>query len=55
MSAGSTAVFFGQVLQRTGAVFSGTDAKFYEGGLLVGASPGLGLDAGSVGFGAGNL
>ena len=55
VSAGSTAVFFGQVLQRTGAVFSGTDAKFYEGGLSVGASPGPGLDAGSVGFGAGNL
>ena len=55
VSAGSTAVFFGPVLQRTGAVFSGAGAKFYEGGLSVGASPGLGLDAGSVTFGAGNL
>ncbi len=54
VSAGSAAVFFGQVLQRTGAVFSGTGAKFFEGGLSVGASPGLGQDAGSVSFGAGS-
>ena len=55
VSAGSTAVFFGPVLQRTGAVFSGTGAKLYEGGLSVGGSPGLGLDAGNVSFGTGNL
>jgi probable HAF family extracellular repeat protein len=55
VSAGSTALFFGQVLQRTGAVFSGSGTKFYEGGLSIGASPGLGVDAGDVLFGAGNV
>lgn len=55
VSAGSTGVFFGQVTQRTGALFTGTGTKFYEGGLAIGASPGLGLDAGSVNFGLGNL
>jgi probable HAF family extracellular repeat protein len=55
VSAGATALFFGQVLQRTGAIFSGTGTKFYEGGLSVGASPGLGIDAGDVNFGAGNV
>ena len=48
-------VFFSQVSQRTGAVFSGTFSKFYEGGLSIGASPGLGSDAGDVSFGSGNL
>ena len=55
VSSGSTALFFGAVTQRTGALFTGTGTKFYEGGLAVGASPGLGLDAGSVNFGMGNL
>jgi probable HAF family extracellular repeat protein len=55
VSAGSTAVFFGQVLQRTGAQFTGTGQSFYEGGLAIGNSPGLGSNAGSVAFGAGNV
>jgi hypothetical protein len=55
VSAGSTAVFFGVVTQRTGAHFTGTGTKFYEGGLSVGASPGLGTDAGDVSFGGANL
>lgn len=55
VSAGATATFFGLVTQRTGAVFSGTGGKFYEGGLSVGASPGLGVDAGSVSFGDSNF
>lgn len=54
VSAGSLATFFGQVYQRTGSVFSGTGTKFYEGGLTVCASPGLGLDAGDVNFGSGS-
>jgi len=55
ISTGSTAVFFGQVLQRTGSTFSGGGTKFYEGGLSIGASPGLGIDEGDVSFGAGSL
>ena len=55
VSNGSTAVFFGQVSQRTGSIFSGTGAKFYEGGLSIGGSPGLGFDAGKVSFGSGNV
>lgn len=55
VSAGSTAVFFGPVLQRTGALFTGSGSKFYEGGLAIGSSPGLGVDAGDVGFGGGNV
>ena len=55
VSNGSTGVFFGQVTQRTGALFTGTGTKFYEGGLAIGASPGLGLDGGNVNFGVGNL
>ena len=51
----ATGVFFGPVTQRTGALFTGTGTKFYEGGLSIGASPGLALDAGSVNFGVGNL
>ena len=54
VSAGSTAVFFGSVQQRTGALFTGGGTKFYEGGLSVGASPGLGTDGGDVAFGSGN-
>lgn len=48
----STAVFRGQVFQRTGAQFTGGGNKFYEGGLSVGNSPGLGVDAGNVSFGS---
>jgi hypothetical protein len=55
VSSGATATFFGQVFQRTGSLFTGAGTKHYEGGLSVGASPGLGVDAGDVGFGAGNL
>ncbi len=54
VSAGSKAVFFGEVFQRTDSIFSGSGNKFYEGGLSVGNSPGLGVDAGNVSFGAGN-
>ncbi|MBL8279552.1 MAG: hypothetical protein JNL93_22995 [Pelomonas sp.] len=55
VSAGATALFFGTVQQRSGAQFTGTGTKFYEGGLSVGASPGLGRDEGSVVFGSSNL
>jgi len=55
VSTGSTAVFFGLVQQRTGALFTGTGTKFYEGGLTIGGSPGLAVDAGDVNFGAGNV
>jgi len=55
VSTGSTAVFFGPVKQRTGSLFTGSGTKFYEGGLSIGASPGLGIDAGDVNFGSGNL
>lgn len=55
VSTGSAAVFFGPVQQRTGALFTGGGTKFYEGGLSVGASPGLGTDGGDVAFGGGNV
>jgi hypothetical protein len=55
VSTGSTAVFFGQVLQRTGSLFTGTGTKFYEGGLAIGGSPGLAVDTGDVNLGAGNV
>ena len=55
VSAGSSVVFFGHVQQRTGAALSGTGTKFYEGGLAVGSSPGLGTDSGGVGFGTANV
>jgi probable HAF family extracellular repeat protein len=55
VSNGASAVFFGLVTQRTGSLFTGTGTKFYEGGLSVGASPGLGVDEGSVNFGVANL
>jgi hypothetical protein len=55
VASGASATFFGQVLQRTGSVFIGTGMKFYEGGLSVGASPGLGTDTGSVTFGTNNV
>jgi probable HAF family extracellular repeat protein len=55
VSKGSVGTFFGQVLQRTGALFTGAGTKFYEGGLSIGNSPGLGSDGGDVSFGAGNI
>lgn len=54
VSGGATAVFFGAVAQRSGALMTGTGHKYFEGGLSVGNSPGLGEDAGDVSFGAGN-
>ena len=54
VSQGAVATFFGMVNQRSGASFTGTGYKYYEGGLAVGNSPGLGSDAGSVTFGASN-
>lgn len=54
VSEGSVATFFGQVLQRSGASFTGTGSKFFEGGLSIGNSPGAASDAGSVTFGDGN-
>ena len=54
VSNGASAVFFGLVTQRTGSMFTGTGTKFYEGGLSVGDSPGLGVDAGDVNFGVAN-
>lgn len=53
-SAGATAVFFGAVAQRSGALLTGTGQKYFEGGLSIGNSPGLGEDAGSVSFGLGS-
>ncbi|MCV2362334.1 PEP-CTERM sorting domain-containing protein [Paucibacter sp. DJ1R-11] len=54
-SAGATAVFFGAVAQRSGALLSGTGHKYFEGGFSVGNSPGLGEDGGDVSFGAANV
>jgi hypothetical protein len=55
VSGGSLATFLGLVRQRSGARFTGTGTKFYEGGLQVGNSPGLGIDEGDVEFGASNV
>jgi len=55
VSQGSVATFFGLVEQRTGSTFTGTGTSLYEGGLSVGASPGLGINAGDVTFGSGNV
>jgi len=55
VSTGSVATFFGLVQQRTGALFTGSGAKRFEGGLSVGASPGLGTDEGDVEFGESNV
>jgi T5SS/PEP-CTERM-associated repeat protein len=55
VSQGAVATFFGLVQQRSGALFTGTGSKHYEGGLAVGNSPGLGADAGNVSFGVGNV
>lgn len=54
VSQGAVATFFGPVNQRSGARFTGTGQKYFEGGMAVGNSPGLGSDAGSVTFGASN-
>lgn len=54
VSTGSVATFFGLVQQRTGARFTGSGAKRFEGGVSVGASPGIGHDEGDVEFGDGN-
>jgi hypothetical protein len=54
-SAGASAVFFGAVAQRSGALLTGTGQKYFEGGLSIGNSPGLGEDAGSVSFGLGSI
>ena len=54
VSSGATAVFFGAVQQRSGAVFSGSGLKYYEGGFSVGNSPGAASDGGDVTFGLGN-
>lgn len=54
VSSGSVATFFEAVQQRSGAKFTGSGAKRYEGGLTVGASPGLGTDEGDVEFGESN-
>lgn len=54
VSLGSVATFFEAVQQRSGARFTGNGGKRYEGGLTVGASPGLGTDEGDVEFGEGN-
>ena len=55
VSTGSVATFFDLVSQRTGAKFTGSGAKRFEGGLSVGASPGLGTDEGDVEFGEDNV
>lgn len=55
ISSGSVATFLGAVRQRTGALFTGTGTKFYEGGLAVGSSPGIGTDEGDVIFAGSNL
>jgi hypothetical protein len=54
ISTGAVATFFEAVQQRSGAKFTGTGGKRYEGGLTVGASPGLGTDEGDVEFGESN-
>jgi T5SS/PEP-CTERM-associated repeat protein len=55
VAAGSAATFLAQVSQRTGSELTGTGSKTYAGGLLIGASPGFGSDAGSVGFAGSNV
>lgn len=55
VSAGSTATFFERVQQRTGSNFTGEGNTNFEGGLSVGASPGLGTTQGNVTFGYENV
>lgn len=55
VSAGSTATFFEKVQQRTGSNFTGDGTTNFEGGLSVGASPGLGTAQGNVSFGYENV
>jgi len=54
IASAASAVFFGQVFQRTGALFTGTGTKYYEGGFSPGSSPGAVSDEGSVFFTGGN-
>jgi T5SS/PEP-CTERM-associated repeat protein len=54
VSGGAVATFLGAVQQRTGALFTGSGSKHFDGGFSVGASPGVGVDGGDVAFGAGN-
>jgi T5SS/PEP-CTERM-associated repeat protein len=54
VSEGSVATFGALVQQRTGSDFNGDGLMLFEGGLSVGASPGLGSIAGSVTFTSSN-
>ena len=55
LAADASAVFFGQVLVRNGAMLTGTGTSFYEGGLSLGNSPGMATNTGSVSFGQDNV
>lgn len=55
LAADASAVFFGQVNVRNGAMLTGTGTSFYEAGLSLGNSPGLAVNAGSVSFGLDNV
>jgi T5SS/PEP-CTERM-associated repeat protein len=55
VSSGAIATFFDLVQQRTGAKFTGSGAKRFDGGIAVGNSPGLGTDEGDVEFGESNF
>lgn len=52
---GSAAVFFASVSQEAGAAFTGSGTFYFEGGLSIGNSPGLGGAEGDVVFGHDNL
>jgi len=52
VAGGTVATFLGAVQQHTGALFTGSGSKRFEGDFSVGASPGLGVDEGDVAFGA---
>jgi len=54
VSEGAVATFFGMVVEHDGALFTGTGAKYFEGGLSLGRSPALAREAGSVSFGVRN-
>ncbi len=55
LAANASAVFFGQVNVRNGALLTGAGTSFYEGGLSLGNSPGMVTNAGSVSFGQDNV
>lgn len=55
LAANASAVFFGLVNVRNGAMLTGTGTSFYEGGLSLGNSPGMATNAGSVNFGLDNV